>query len=410
MAIIILNNLRLTYGERDLFDNISAHFEDGQKIGVVGRNGAGKSTLLKIISGQLKPDEGSITLSRQKRIAFLPQEVVLNSHESVYDEVFTVFNVFLELEREQHEIEEQLAAHADDATQLLERYQVILDALSHFDRGSAEGKAKTILKGLGFSEDNFSTPVNTLSVGWKMRVVLAKLLLQEADFYLFDEPTNHLDMVTKEWFLHFLRNAPFGYLLVTHDRYFLDKGCESIFALSLGKATMYRGNYTRYIKQFNEDQDRLHAAYEQQRKEIARKEDTINRFRASATKAKMAQSMIKQLAKVERIQIDPIEPTFSTTFPPVERSGKTVLTVKDLSYDYGEKLLFKKASCEVQRGHKVALVAMNGMGKSTLFDLIAGRLELQSGSVDFGHNVKFALFEQDQAKALNANKTVFEEV
>lgn len=410
MSIIILDDIQLAYGERDLFSAISADFQEDQKIGVVGRNGAGKSTLLKVIAGQQKLDDGAVSLNKQQRIAYLPQEVILNSEKSIFDEVFTVFESYTELEREQQEIEEKLAHNAPDAEQLLDRYQHILEKLAHFDRLDAEKKTIAMLHGLGFTQEKFGTTVNTLSVGWKMRLVLAKLLLQQADFYLFDEPTNHLDIVTKEWFLTFLKEAPWGYLLVTHDRYFLDKACDWIFELSRGNGTLYRGNYTAYLKQYELEQAELKSAHHLQQKDIARRKETIARFRASANKAKMAQSMIKQLEKIEVIEIEPPEPTISFSFPELERAGRIVLTVKNVSYRYGEKQLFKNVSCEIQRGQKVALVAGNGVGKSTLFDLIVGKLALQTGTVEFGHNVQVAFFEQDQAKALSPNKTVLEEV
>jgi ATP-binding cassette subfamily F protein 3 len=406
----MLKDIQLAYGERDLFDNISADFQDDQKIGIVGRNGAGKSTLLKVIAGQQPIDDGSVSLNKQKKIAFLPQEVVLHSEKTVFDEAFTIFDQHTALEKEQSEIEEKLEHNPPDAAELVERYQYVLDKLANFNRPDAEAQTITILQGLGFAPEKFETSVNTLSVGWKMRLVLAKLLLENADFYLFDEPTNHLDIVAKEWFLSFLKQAQWGYLLVTHDRYFLDKACDWIFDLSRGKGKMYRGNYSAYLKQYEQQQAERASAYHLQQKELARKKETIERFRASANKAKMAQSMIKQLEKVELIEIEPPEPTISFSFPELERTGRVVLTLKDLSYSYGPKLLFKDVSCEIQRGQKVALVAMNGVGKSTLFDLIAGKLPLQTGSVTFGHNVEMAFFEQDQTKVLAPNKTVLEEV
>lgn len=410
MAVIILKDIVLSYGERDLFNNISVDFQPDQKIGVVGRNGAGKSTLLKVIVSQQKLDEGTVTINKQKRIAFLPQDVVLNSDKSIFDEAFLIFEQYTKLEEEQKTIEKELAAQSADAAQLVDRYQYILDTLAHFDRVDAEKRTTEVLQGLGFTKEKFSHSVNTLSVGWKMRLVLAKLLLQQADFYLFDEPTNHLDIVTKEWFLHFLHHAPFGYLLVTHDRYFLDNACDRIFELSRGNGTMYDGNYSAYLKQYEAEKERLTTAHNLQQKDIARKQATIDRFRASASKAKMAQSMIKKLDKIERIEIEPPEPTISLSFPAIERAGQVVLTAKDLSFKYDEKQIFQHASCEILRNQKIAIIAPNGMGKSTLLSIIASKLPLQTGSVVFGHNVHFALFEQDQTKALAQNKTILEEV
>ncbi len=410
MSIIILKEILLTYGERDLFDRISVDFQQDQKVGVVGRNGSGKSTLLKVITKQLSLDSGNVVINKQKQIAFFPQEMVLNSNKSVFDELFLVFEAYTKLEQEQQHIEVQLATKSCDTMHLLDRYQSILDTLSHFDRSDAEQRAVAVLQGLGFEKEKFCNSVNTLSVGWKMRLVLAKLLLQQADFYLFDEPTNHLDIVTKEWFFDFLKKAPFGYLLVTHDRYFLDNACDWIFELSRGNGVMYHGNYAAYLKQYEWQHAKLNSAYYQQQKEITRKKASIDRFRASASKAKMAKSMIKQLDKMELIKVEPPEPTVAFSFPSLKRSGRVVITLKDLSYHYDKKRLFQNVSCEIMRNQKVALVAPNGMGKSTLFDLIAGKLSLQTGTITFGHNVDFALFEQDQTKALDQHQTILEEL
>jgi ATP-binding cassette subfamily F protein 3 len=252
--------------------------------------------------------------------------------------------------------------------------------------------------------------VDTLSVGWKMRVILAKLLLQKADFYLFDEPTNHLDITTKEWFLSFLQEANFGFLLVTHDRHFLEKACTTIFELERGKGTMYYGNFSFYIEQKEQRQAALITAHNRQQRDIERKQATIDRFKASASKAKMAQSMIKKIEKMEIIEIEPTLPTVSFQFPPTERAGRVVLTLKDISYAFGAKKLFSNASCEILRGQKVALVAPNGTGKTTLFNVITGKLPLQQGSIEFGYNVKTAFFEQEQARVLNPDNTILEEV
>lgn len=410
MSVVMLKDIVLAYGERALFDEISVDFQEDQKVGIVGRNGAGKSTLLKVIAGQQKVDSGTVTLNKQMRIAYLPQEVVLQSTKTIFDEVFSVFDTYLILEKEQADIEEKLTMSPDNADELLERYQHILDVLSQFDRPNAEQRTVMVLQGLGLAASRLQERVDTLSVGWKMRLVLAKLLLQQADFYLFDEPTNHLDIVAQEWFLDFLRNAPFGYLLVTHDRHFLDKGCDWTFELSRGHGTMYRGNYTAYLRTYEERRARTEAAAQLQQKEIEQKKRTIERFKASASKASMAQSMLKQLNKIEIIEVEPPEPTIRLSFPPIERAGNVVMTAENLSYSYGPKKLFDHANCEVKRGHKVALIAPNGVGKSTLFDLIAGKLALQTGRVDFGHNVHFALFEQDQTKVLDPESSILDEL
>ncbi|HLE76401.1 MAG TPA: ABC-F family ATP-binding cassette domain-containing protein [Candidatus Babeliales bacterium] len=410
MSILMLNNISLSYGERTLFDDISVDFQEDQKIGIVGRNGAGKSTLLKIISGMEQPDSGIVSKERGKTVAYMAQEMVLESHKNIYDEAFTVFEVFTALEIEQSKIEAELEKAPDHAEQLLERYMQIQEKLARFDRIQSEKNTEDILIGLGFKREQFNKPVQELSVGWKMRLVLAKLLLEQADFYLFDEPTNHLDITAKEWFFKFLRQAPFGFLLVSHDRYFLEKACDLTFELSHGKGTLYHGSYTYYIEQKEERNRVLQSAHARQQREITKKKETIDRFRASASKAKMAQSMMKQLDRIERIEIEPAEPTIYISFPEPSRPGKVILTVKDVSHSFDGKQLFNHASCEIGRGQKVALLAPNGTGKTTLFNLICGKLPLQHGTVEFGHNVEHALFEQDQTRALNGESTIFDEI
>ncbi len=410
MSIIMLKNISLHYGERALFNNISADFQEDQKIGIVGRNGAGKSTLLKVIAGLERLDDGTLSKDGKKKIAYMAQDMVLASEKGIYDEAYTVFDTFTNLEKEQAEIEAELETEPDNVEQILDRYMTIQDKLATFDRIDAEKKTSDILIGLGFKKEQFSEPVSQLSVGWKMRLVLTKLLLQNADFYLFDEPTNHLDMTAKEWFYEFLRNAQFGYLLVTHDRYFLEKACDIIFELSHSNGNMYYGNYSFYIQQKEERNRVQQSAYERQQREISKKEATINRFRASASKAKMAQSMMKQLDKMERVEIEPTEPTISLSFPDLKRPGKVILTVQNVSHAFDKGPLFQNSSCEINRGAKVALVAPNGTGKTTLFNLIAGKLPLQNGSIEFGHNVESALFEQDQTIALDQESTIFDEI
>jgi len=406
--MIQITNAELTYGGQVVFDGLNLTCYQGQRVGLLGRNGAGKSTLLKAISGQLPLDGGTITLQNDAVIGYLPQEVVLLSEKTVFEEVVTSSPAYVAITYEKEALEAKMAESADEET--VERYTELLATYGPQDAAWAKESAEKILKGLGFSREKFDQPVSELSVGWKMRIVIAKLLLMDADFYLFDEPTNHLDLPAKEWFFNFLKNGTAGFLLVTHDRHYLDKACDYILALERGEGVFFTGNYTQYIEAEKQRRETLESAFERQQKDISRRQETIERFKAKASKAKMAQSMMKQLDKIERIELEPLEPRLHITFPPVERAGSIVLTVDNISHSFEGKELFKNVTSAIKRGEKVGLIAPNGTGKTTLFNLLTGMYALQHGTKEFGHNVKTAIFEQDQLKALDPRKTVYEEV
>ncbi len=405
--MIFVKNLSLQFGSQIVFDNISCNLSDKDKVGLVGRNGTGKSTLLKIIAKLQDFDKGVIETSSYFKIAYMPQEVVITSNKNVVDETMASFEYLDKLKEESDQLEsiilddpteEQMTRYCDIQHELLE---------NNFDEKRAQ--AQKILMGLGFDIAKQQMFVHELSVGWRMRIVLAKLLLQDADFYLFDEPTNHLDITAKNWFLEFLKTGSFGYLLVCHDRYFLDKACNKTFELSQGKLTIYHGNYSYYKIQKKKHQEHLERAYEQQQREIKQQERTIERFKASASKATSMQSMVKKLEKIESVEIERGPTAMNLKLQTPERSGHYVLTVKDVSYGFHQKL-FEHVSFELQREEKAALIAPNGTGKTTLFNLIAKKLTLQHGSISLGHNVTVALFDQDQEKVLDPNKTILEEV
>jgi ATP-binding cassette subfamily F protein 3 len=374
--MIQINNIHLSFGGQTVFNDISCTFTNRNHIGLVGRNGSGKSTMLKAIAGSLELDSGSVAVLGGTKIAYMPQDIVLTSNKNIVEEAITAF-----------------------------------EYLQEEDVPAAEAQAKKLLMGLGFSLERLEQSVNELSTGWKMRLVLAKLLLQTADFYLFDEPTNHLDIVAQEWFLNFLKSAKFGFLLVCHERAFLNKVCDQIFELNRGNGTMYRGNYDRYELQKAADQEQHASAYQLQQKEITQKKKTIERFRAKASKAKMAQSMMKGLNRIDLIDApDRDQGIVSISFPPLEKSGRAVLRIQDITKSFNGKQLFHNGTFRIERGSKVALVAANGVGKTTLFNIITGKERADNGEVLFGQNVDYALFEQDQNISLDPKKTIWEEV
>src|SRR3989339_841574 len=312
--MIHIKDLNLTFKDQVIFNDVSLTLKDNDKIGIVGRNGSGKTTLLRIIAGMQQADLGIIQKPSSFKIGYMPQEFTLTSSKNVLDETLNA-----------------------------------IKDLDQTERPLAEVAAKKILLGLGFKQDQLIQPVATLSTGWKMRVVLAQLLLQKADFYLFDEPTNHLDLLAQEWFFNFLKNAPFGFALVSHDRYYIDHLCSSIIELEGGNCTRYNGNYTSYLKQKEERAAIEQATYENQQKEIKRKQQTIDRFRAKATKAKMVKKIEKELAKMDIIAIAPQPSTVHFSFPETRESGKTVLHVEHLSFSFSNKPILKDAAFTLLR-------------------------------------------------------------
>lgn len=374
--MIQIKNLNLSFGGRTVFDDVSFVLDPQDRIGLVGLNGAGKSTLLKIIAKQQSIDSGSVLIPKTMNVAYMSQEEVLLTDKTVISEALTAFNEI--------DLEDELACVRE---------------------------ATSMLEGLGFSQKMIEGRADALSVGWKMRLVLAKLLLCKADFYLFDEPTNHLDIFAKDWFITFLKRMKAGFLLVCHERYVLDEVVTKIADISHSYITVYQGNYSRFEKQKEEAEERQLAAYNQQQREIAQKKATIERFRASASKAKMAQSMIKALDKIELVQ--PPESMGKTLAVPrisVERAGRVVLTVENVSYAFGDRTIFEGISFVVERGEKVALVSANGMGKTTLLNAIAGEYKPKTGSIEFGYHVTPVYFHQDPNRSLNLSNTIFDEV
>jgi len=405
--MIQLRDVCLAFGAQKVFDMINVTIDQHDRIGLVGRNGSGKSTMLKAITRTQQLDSGSILVSGKCRIAYLPQEVILNSNQSIFDAAFSAFKELSHLRARSHELEPKVNNGDPHA---IEEYGEITARLKELAVSSAVRKTKTVLQGLGFKKEQLDDSMTTLSVGWQMRVALAQLLLQEADFYLFDEPTNHLDIVAKDWFLEFLKEADFGFVLVCHDRYFLDKLCTKIFELEQGRGTLYQGNYVDYEEQKEHALENLYAAHKQQQKEMKRKRDTINRFRAKSSKAKMAKSMERALLKEEIIELPQQARSVHFSFGDTKRAGRVVLEVHNVSYAFDEKPIFKNVSFQIERGQKVALIAPNGGGKTTLFNVLCGNYKPTTGSVNFGYNVETVVFEQEQHKVLDPKKTVLEEV
>lgn len=405
--MIQLKDICLSFGSQSVFDHINQNISQDQRLGLVGRNGSGKSTLLKAIDGKQHLDKGTIVISGKMRVAYMPQEVVMESQLSILEEALSSYQDVGPMRKRAHELEPLVQAGDADA---IEEYAHATQRLAELNVDFAIAETKKMLMGLGFKQKQLDEPVTSLSVGWQMRVVLAKLLLQKADFYLFDEPTNHLDIVAKDWFLEFLRDSDFGFILVCHDKYFLDELCTTILEMDRGQGTLFYGNYTDYEDEKERRLEALRAAQIQQQKEIKQKQEFIDRFKAKASKAKLAKSAQKMLDRVEIIELPDDPRKVSFRFPETKRAGRIVLDVQDIGFSFGTKKIFDHVTFKIERGEKVALVAPNGMGKTTLFNVICGKYKPEHGTINLGLSVDQTIFEQDQNKVLDPKKSILEEV
>ena len=408
-----IQNLSLQFGERVLFNNISATVKVGEKIALVGRNGAGKSTLFKVISGDQGTDGGKIVVPSSLTIGYLPQEVSFETGISVREEATRAYESIQILEDKISELEQMLESgnytggyDMDSATQAL------VDCHEHLHLlgiNQQEGEIERVLKGLGFKDDQLDMPVSVFSGGWKMRVAMAKLLLSSPDYLLLDEPTNHLDIESIIWLEEYLQNYQGAVLIISHDKWFMDRVCRRIIELELGNLYDYSGNYSSFLEQRKERMEKLEAAYANQQRVIEQKQRTINRFMAKATKTKMAQSMQKQLDKIERVEIPVTDQReWNLRFPDASRSAEVVVDCEDVGMRFGENRVFKHIDWKLIRGEKVAFVGQNGQGKSTLAKIITGHLQPTEGYSKTGASVQMAYYRQDETKYLDGNLTLLE--
>lgn len=420
--MIGINNITFFISNRCLFSNINFQISKGDRIGLVGPNGAGKTTLLKLIVGKYKPESGSIEIPRDQTVGYLEQEVhEQNSDKSIRELALTAFDEALKLERRIEKLSNSIADITDFYS---DEYHELLDELEHLqaryevlEGDKKESKTEEVLEGLGFKTHQLDLPLSHFSGGWRMRVALAKILLQRPDVLLLDEPTNHLDIDSIEWIEQYLMNYEGAVVIVSHDQYFLNRLVTSIFEVRNKKIYQYEGNYDAYLEQRKEQIEQLQKAYESQQKMIADAEKFISRFRYKATKARQVQSRIKQLEKMELIEEpEPSQEEIHFHFPEPPRSGKVVLEIKDLvkTYPSGQdgnpvKVFTENQNLEVERGDKIAIVGANGAGKSTLARIIDG-IETFDGERIVGHNVIMAFFAQHLADVMDSGREVLEEM
>jgi ATP-binding cassette subfamily F protein 3 len=411
--MLSLQNAGKRFGPRILFEGANWLITAQEKTALVGANGTGKSTLMKVLAGLEQLDYGQMQLTRGMSIGYLPQEGLKLSGRSVFDECLSVFDQLREMETEIERLAGQLSTldHASpEYTTAAERYSSLQGRFHALDGYALDAQVGAVLTGLGFSKEDWRRRTEEFSGGWQMRIALAKLLLAKPNLLLLDEPTNHLDLETRNWLENYLRTYPFGYILISHDRYFLDVTVDRTVEIWNKRLQIYAGNYTKYLKQKEDRRAQLVAAYKNQREQIEHLEAFITRFRAQATKAKQVQSRIKELEKIERIEIPEEEPVIHFSFPQPPPSGKTVVTVQNLSKTYGPKEVLKNVNFTIDRGDRVALVGHNGAGKSTLIRLLTGVEQPTSGSVQLGHNVLAEYFAQDQYKVLDPEARMLDDI
>lgn len=411
--MITLQDITVRYGGFELFSKLSLTIAEKERIGLVGRNGAGKSTLLKIITGIESPESGKVNIPNDARIGYLPQKMVFKPGKTVIDETLTAFEELQQIEFNLNRMGKELGNRTDyeskEYLKLIERHSELSAQFEMLGGGNIQADSEKVLKGLGFEDRDLDQMCQTFSGGWRMRIELAKILLRKPDVLLLDEPTNHLDIESILWLEEFLANYKGSLLLISHDRQFLDAVTNRTVEIYRGSLHDYRVPYTKFLKLREERNEQIMAAYRNQQKLIEKTEDFIERFRYKATKANQVQSRVKQLEKLEVIEIEENEASIHFRFPNPPRSGDIVCELKELGKSYGEKQVLKGLNLTIERGEKIAYVGRNGEGKTTLARIIHGELD-HSGKLKLGHNVEIGYYAQNQAELMDENKTVLETI
>ena len=414
LQMISINNLSVEFSAKSLFDNINYVINPKDKIALVGKNGAGKSTMLKIIAGIQKPTSGSVSVPSGLTVCYLPQQMQLEDTLTVIEEVRKAFShidaMQADLDRLTAELAERTDYESEQYHNLIERITSLTEQLSIAATDNCEAEMEKTLLGLGFLRSDFNRPTAEFSGGWRMRIELAKLLLRRPDVLLLDEPTNHLDIESIQWLENFLVSKAKAVVLVSHDRAFIDNVTNRTIEISLGKIYDYAVNYSKFVVLRQERIEQQMRAYRNQQKQIQDTEDFIERFRYKATKAVQVQSRMKQLAKIERIEVDEVDTShLNLRFPPAPRSGDFPIIAEEVGKAYGDHQVFDHATFTIRRGEKVAFVGKNGEGKSTLVKCIMGEIPF-TGSLKIGHNVKIGYFVQNQAQLLDGEISVFDTI
>jgi len=411
--MIQLSSAGKRFGGKILFEELNWLITPHDRVGLVGANGTGKTTLLKVLAGLESLDYGSMTVMKGTTAGYLPQDGLSLSGRSVFQECMSVFDEVRDMEREMEALTGRMAEvdHTSaEYEQIADRFHQLQGQFAAHDGYALEAQVGTVLTGLGFGKEDWSRHTEEFSGGWQMRVAMAKLLLQKPNLLLLDEPTNHLDLEARNWLEEYLAEYPHAYVVISHDRYFLDVTVSKTADIWNRRVTFYTGNYEQFLQQKTERKEQLQAAYRNQRDRIEQVEAFINRFRYQATKAKQVQSRIKELERMERIEIPPEEKTIHFSFPQPKASGRMVAEFKDVAKSYGENRVFRSVSFVIDRGDRVALVGVNGAGKSTLIKLLAGIEAVTGGELRLGHNVEADYFAQDQYKELDPEARMLDDL
>ena len=413
--MITVNDIAVEFGGTTLFSEVTFAINETDKIALMGKNGAGKSTLLKIIAGQSKPSTGNISAPKDAVVAYLPQHLLTTDGATVMEETSKAFGEIFSMKAEIDEINEQLTVRTDyesDAyMKLIERVSDLSEKFYAIEEVNYEAEVEKILIGLGFVREDFNRQTSEFSGGWRMRIELAKILLQKPDLILLDEPTNHMDIESIQWLEDFLINSAKAVVVISHDRAFVDTITNRTIEVTMGRIYDYKAKYSHYLELRKDRRVHQQKAYDEQQRMIADNRTFIDRFKGTFSKTDAVQSRVKMLEKLVIVQVDEVDTSaLKLKFPPAARSGQYPVIVKDLSKSYGNHVVFKDANIVIERGQKVAFVGKNGEGKSTMIKAIMKQIEIDGGSLEIGHNAQIGYFAQNQASLLNENATIFETI
>lgn len=412
--MITVNDVSVQFSGTTLFSNVSFAINENDKIALMGKNGAGKSTLLKIIAGATKPTSGNITAPKEAIIAYLPQHLLATDNTTVFEETSKAFAEITKIKVEIDAINKELTVRTDyesDAyMNLIERVSELSEKYYAVEEVNYEAEVEKVLKGLGFERNDFNRPTLEFSGGWRMRIELAKILLQKPDLILLDEPTNHIDIESVQWLEDFLINSAKAVIVISHDRAFVDNITNRTIEVTMGRIYDYKAKYSHYLELRKDRRVHQQKAYDEQQKMIADNMDFIERFKGTYSKTNQVQSRVRMLEKLQLVEVDEVDTSaLRLKFPPSPRSGQYPIVVNDLSKSYGEHVVFKNADLVIERGQKVAFVGKNGEGKSTMIKAIMNEIDFE-GKLEVGHNVKIGYFAQNQASLLDEELTVFETI